>query len=47
MKPVCKKYTIYFFIVLLSAALSGCAGVNGAASGNNSGARISTDIFKW
>jgi len=42
-----KKYTIFFCIIFLCLTLPGCAGPNGTASGNNSGARISTDVFKW
>jgi hypothetical protein len=47
MKPLNKKHILFLITFLLCAALSGCAGVNGAASGNNSGVRASTDIFKW
>jgi len=47
MKPVYKKNISFCFIILLCATLSGCAGANGTASGNNNGVRASTDIFKW
>ena len=42
-----KKYAALYCLLLFCVGLSGCAGVNGSASGNNSGVRASTDIFKW
>jgi hypothetical protein len=41
------KYTLFFCLILACLPLSGCAGANGQANGNNGGFRASTDIFKW
>ena len=38
---------IFFCFVLIGIALSGCAGPNGSASGNNHGVHAATDIFTW